>query len=251
MQRTAWRVWDSLIRIDLARARILGDERGQVDDLLELGRVRVLEGRRMESEVFLRQAKKRAETIDYKYGQGLASVQLATVFLDAREFEEAAAELGAAMVLIRATGDRPLMRAGLLKLGVALRRTGKVEDAIASWKEVLGLARAEGDAERQALALMNLGSVAYDQKRYQDADSYWIEAIPIFRKRRDWVHTAYVAFFLGVVSRHFHRPDAAVRFMNEARDLYRRIGDDDHLHQSEEYLRTLAAQGATQPASNS
>jgi tetratricopeptide (TPR) repeat protein len=229
--------------ISLARDRLVGDSASSVEDLLEIGRLRGEQERFTEAERYLEKAKERALATGYKHAAVHADIQLGSVFLARGEHDRARAVLQSAIPALRQTDYGRLLPDALLKLGAAQHKAGDDEAASASWNESLEIARADGDKHHVALALMNLGGIAFVEQQYDEAERQWREALALFRRGITWQyvdeHIAHITFFMGVIERHFGRLEVALALMTESRDLYRRVGDSEHLAHAQAYLTRL------------
>jgi predicted ATPase/DNA-binding SARP family transcriptional activator/Tfp pilus assembly protein PilF len=168
----------------LAVWQALGDPRGQLRSLLNLGLVAIERG---------------------EPGQAI------------RLYEEA-------LALARATGDQAGIAACLGNLGQAAVEQGAHERAAAYYRESLHLFRALGDLRNLGAVLDNLGALAFREGDYQQAAEFQSEALTLFRDLGDrqgmaetlanYGHTAQRLGDLALAEQHF--ADALAHFQQLA-----------------------------------
>lgn len=223
--------------IDLARARAFGNQESVVEDLLEIGRLQGEAGRLNDAERWLKEASTRAHELGHEFLIAHSDLQVGALFLQRDQFEEARLMLeGAVGRLLQQSAPKHFLTDALLRLAVANDKLGFTDDAVNCLKQAAQVAESDNDGRRKSFALIDLGGLAYRQKHYQEAERYWRAALDLCRRRRDLPNTAKVTFFLGVASSRLGRIDEGRRLVEESRDLYKRLGRQDFVTRSEEWL---------------
>jgi tetratricopeptide (TPR) repeat protein len=227
--------------VDLWRARALADYSGQVEDLIEIGRLRGEDGRWDEAARVTREARAVAVTQGDDLETAHADFQLGTALAELQQFEDAKVSFEAALPGLVARKDLNHVSDALYNLGFVSEQLGLTTDAIAYYQRSVNVARDARNDRRESYALFNLGAILFRQRQYGEAKQHWEQAEGISRKNRDLQHLAKTTFFLGVAYRNLGESLQACDLLAQSRGLFARLGLADLAQRSDDYLASIQA----------
>lgn len=143
-----------------AAARRLGDKRGELSDLIELGNAKLDTGDARGAIPHYDAALARARELDDRRGEGAALGNLGNAYADLGDARKAIEFHEQALVIDREIGDRRGEGAALGNLGLAYADLGDARKAIEFYEQCLKLLREIGDRCGEGNTLGNLG-IAY------------------------------------------------------------------------------------------
>jgi non-specific serine/threonine protein kinase len=127
--------------------------------------------------------------------------------------------------IARELGDRTLVAAANVGIGIASTDFGDFARARACYEEVLEIARETGDERLAFHALNNLGEVARGERDWAAARAFYEEALSHEAKEAsEWAGNAHVN--LGAVAYYESRYDEMPDHFGKSLDAFRRAGDD-------------------------
>jgi tetratricopeptide (TPR) repeat protein len=156
-------------------ARSIGYSRGEIHNLIALGRLRQTQQRLDEAIPLYEQAYERSLAADDRSGMAASALRLADIHRQRSRFDEALVEARCALATARGVGARPIEAQALATLGNIARQRDKLEEALQQYDQAWPIAEATGRRElgwriryRRGQVLEGLGRTpeavtAYDQ----------------------------------------------------------------------------------------
>jgi predicted ATPase len=160
-------------------------------------------------------------------GASLALVlhNLGSVAYSRGDYETAATHNQEALTLRQSLNDLPELAHSYNSLGLVAFRQGDWPTAQAYHEQSLALRRKMGDRWGTSASLSNLGMVPYQQRDYQTAGRYWEEALHVRRQLGDSLGMAGLLDNLALVAVAQEAFPKAKALIEEAVAVRRRLGD--------------------------
>jgi tetratricopeptide (TPR) repeat protein len=238
------------LQIDIARARVLGDQAAAIEDALEVGRLRADRGNLSDALQLFRQAAAQAEQLGDRVLTARSNQLLAAVAIRREDFEPARTLLVSAVPVLRSGNEPRLTLDALLRLALVEDKLGNEVASAAAFREAAQIAKSIGDTERAIWALGDCGGIPYRQGRYEQAEPYWAEALELSTRSRKRAHQAKYMYFLGVVRYRLNQRDSAMSLLQDSEKLYNRLGMHALADRAAEDLAAIEAERLPQPPSS-
>ena len=142
-----------------------------------------------------------------------------------RYFDDWITVAGTAREAAHRTGNRPGEATAWNNLGLALRRTGQVEEAIEAHTRARDLHQATGDRHRAADAWTHLGLALWEAGRVEEAIEAHTRARDLYRATGDHHLEGRAWNNLGIAVREAGRSEEAIDAHTRARDLFQAARD--------------------------
>jgi non-specific serine/threonine protein kinase len=141
------------------------------------------------------------------------------------DYSAAQADLGEAIKIFRALGERQRLAASLRRLGVVPHHLEQFDIARAMFEESATISRELGDTANLVVTLTNLADLAVDQGDHERATRLYEEALAVARERQDPHVIAYCFRGTGNIARAAGRYSEAIDRLREALRLLRPLED--------------------------
>jgi DNA-binding SARP family transcriptional activator len=217
--------WITTHRIGLASARELGDRRGEVWVLNNLGMVLSQQRDNAAIGYFEQAMAIHQETGDLQ-GEAQATVNLAFHYRLLDRHEESAAALLDALRLNRQVGHRYGEAIALCNLGEAYLELGRHDDAVARSQEALKVIGEIGSARLEGYALYNLGRVDLEQGHAAPAAGRLGRALELHHSAGDRYGEAQDLQYLGAAHARQDHLAPARQAWARAHAIFESLGED-------------------------
>jgi len=209
----------------LGMYRDFGDRLGQANALTYLGEVLQNTGVYQAAAQAQEQALAIYRDLGDRLGQANALFRLGEARFFASDFPAVAQAQEQALAIYRDLGDRLGQANARTRLGEVLQSTGDYPAAERAYERALGIYRDLGNRLGQANVLTRLGSVLQDTGDYPAAAQAHEQALAIYRDLGDRIGQAAALTRLGSTLRLAGNYPAAAQSLEEALGIFRDLGD--------------------------
>jgi len=216
---------DEQLAISLECFRALGLRRGEARVLNRQAWVARRKQQLALAEELLKTAMERLDDNDGQYAYAL--LVMGSVRLDQQRWQEAIAVNEKALALWDAVGDQRMQAWTYTNMGVALMRSGDLEQAVTHLQTALVLFDQVDDPVHRAVAAMNLGSIFIELDQPQAALDHFLAAEATFRDTQEYFRLAKIYNNIGQAYLALDQPDNAVNSMEESVQYWEKVGGYD------------------------
>ena len=220
--------WADLIatyRVGLAAAAHLHDRRGESWTLSALGMVYLDLRQYEEAADQFRRALPICQEIDDQWCEALARVGLGAAYLYLGQYKEALGHSQHALHIFQEIDDPWGQTLTLLNIGVIHRKLQHFEDALDYFQRTLTVVRPIRHQSGEAMALHNIGDTYRDRWRFEDALGYFQQACTTYREIGDRWGEAHTLRSIGDTLQKLNQVAAAAEYLHRALPIFEDLDD--------------------------
>ena len=177
--------------------REIGDQRGMISSLTNLGLIADEQGDARRATGFLEHALRLARANEDRRGEAVALANLGQVALTLLDYEHAVSYLSQSATLFNDLSDQRSQAAVLANLGVLEFLIGDYARATRCHEEALTLLRDLGDLQGEADEILNLGHAVQQAEDLERAETLFREALDRYEQLGDRSGKAFALIHLG------------------------------------------------------
>ncbi|MFZ5857034.1 MAG: tetratricopeptide repeat protein [Chloroflexota bacterium] len=215
----------------------------QIRTLLRLGRCIGAQGRPTQTIELYKRAILLSQNLeqdkDIKQLVGTCHTELADVYAEMGQYDNARKEYESALEVDRELGDERGQGVDLGQLGTLAMTQGDLNEARKRYLEALSLFQRMGEDQSEAVIWHQLGMVAQEARDWDEAERCYKQSLAIKENLGDWALAATSCNQLAIVAKNAGRPAEAERWYLRAIELFEKVTDRQNLAKGLNNLASL------------
>jgi len=204
---------------ELELAREAKDLDTLTDALHNLSEIASASGNYGEAAVYLEEAVKSIEKLDFKPAQARLLLRLGVAYYRELKFDEAIDRYKRALDIFTAMNKRPDQAGVLNNLGLVFMDSGKYEEAIANFQRSFGICKELNNRTCADQALNNCGVANWKWGKYDKALEFLEQSMALRKELKDGIGEIKALENIAGVYRDMDQPDKALEYYEKALGL--------------------------------